>query len=216
MRGLSGLAGIPERCLAQASRKAPGQPLEAVGQRAFASFWWEWRWRSERRCLASAGLLLHSFVKVMRADRGYQVERVLAVDLSLFGQRYSTGESRVAFYRELAGNVRALPGILAAGAISDLPAAAGSSGASQTIFHATDTNFQSLVLARPVAMIRSVTAGYFAASGTTLRAGRFFTDHEQVPVALISESLGKPPLAGGNARRPLWAARSARAMSPDR
>jgi len=139
--------------------------------------------------LASAGLLLHSFVKVMRADRGYQVERVLAVDLSLFGQRYSAGPGRAAFYRELAENVRALPGVLAAGAISDLPAVAGSSGASRTIFHPTDTNFQSLVLARPVAMIRSVTTGYFAASGSLLRAGRFFADAEQVPVALISESL---------------------------
>ena len=139
--------------------------------------------------LVSAGLLLHSFVKVMHVDRGYQVERVLAVDLSLFGLRYSTGESRVAFYRELGGNVRSLPGILAAGAISDLPAASGSFGASQTIFYATDTSFQSAVLARPVAMIRSVTAGYFAASGTALRAGRFFTDQEQAPVALISESL---------------------------
>jgi predicted permease len=139
--------------------------------------------------LASAGLLLHSFVKVMRADRGYQVERVLAVDLSLFGQRYSTGESRVAFYRELAENVRALPGILAAGAISDLPAGTGSFGASRTIFYATDTNFQSLVLARPVAMIRGVTAGYLAASGSALRAGRFFTGQEQAPVAMISESL---------------------------
>jgi len=139
--------------------------------------------------LAPAGLLLHSFVKVMRADRGYQVERILAVDLSLFGQRYSTGESRVAFYRELAGKVRAFPGILAAGAISDLPAVSGSFGASRTIFHATDTNFQSLVLARPVAMIRSVTAGYLAASGSILRAGRFFADQEPIPVAMISESL---------------------------
>ena len=139
--------------------------------------------------LASAGLLLHSFVKVMRVDRGYQIERVLAVDLSLFGQRYSTGESRVELYRQLAGNVRALSGVLAAGAISDLPASAGSSGASQTIFYTTDTNFQSLVLARPVAMIRSVTTGYFAASGSSLLAGRFFTDHEEVPLSLISESL---------------------------
>ena len=139
--------------------------------------------------LASAGLLLHSFVKVMRADRGYQIERVLAVDLSLFGRRYSTDESRVAYYRDLAANVRALPGVLAAGAIDNLPPAAGASGSSQTIFHATDTNFDSVVLARPVAMVRSVTAGYFAASGTTLRAGRFFADHEPVPVALISESL---------------------------
>jgi len=141
--------------------------------------------------LASAGLLLHSFVKVIRADRGYQVERVLAAELTLSGQRYSTGESRVAFYRELAGNVRALAGVLAAGGISDLPATSGSSGKSRTIFHATDTNFQRLVLARPVAMIRSVTTGYFAASGTALRVGRFFTDQEPAPVALISESLVK-------------------------
>jgi predicted permease len=95
----------------------------------------------------------------------------------------------VAYYRDLAANVRALPGVLAAGAIDNLPPAAGPSGSSQTIFHATDTNFESVVLARPVAMVRSVTAGYFAASGTTLRAGRFFADHEPVPVALISESL---------------------------
>jgi predicted permease len=141
--------------------------------------------------LASAGLLLHSFVNVMRAERGYQVEHVFAVDLSLFGRRYSSGDSRVTFYRELAGNVQSLSGIAAAGAISDLPAVSGSSGASRTIFLATDTNFQNLVLARPVAMVRSITTGYFAASGTALRAGRFFTELEPAPVAIISESLAR-------------------------
>ena len=139
--------------------------------------------------LASAGLLLHSFVNVMGADRGYRIERLFAVDLSLFGQNYSSGESRIVFYRQVAENIRALPGIMAAGAISELPAESGASGASRTIFYAADKNFQSLVLARPVAMIRSVTTGYFAASGTVLRAGRFLTARERAPVALISESL---------------------------
>jgi putative ABC transport system permease protein len=139
--------------------------------------------------LASAGLLLHSFVNVMRADRGYQVEHALAVDLAPFGKRYSTGSQRAAFYRQLAGSIRALPGVFAAGAISELPAAAGISGTNQTIFHSTDTNFLSVVLQRPVALIRSATAGYFAASGTVLRAGRFFTEQDQIPIALISESL---------------------------
>lgn len=141
--------------------------------------------------LASAGLLVHSFVNVMRADRGYDVEGVLAVDLSLFGQRYDTSQSRIAFYRVLSANLRGIPGVLAAGAISDLPAAAASSGASRTIFQSTDTDFQNTVLTRPVAMVRSVTTGYFAASGTTLRAGRFFADQEPVLVALISESLAR-------------------------
>ena len=141
--------------------------------------------------LASASLLLHSFVKVMGADRGYEVERVLAADLIPSGQRYSTGQLRAAFYRELSGNIRALPGVLAAGAISDLPAASGTSGASQTIFYSTDTDFQSVVLHRPVALIRGVTPGYFAASRCGLRAGRFLTEQEPIPAAVVSESLAR-------------------------
>jgi predicted permease len=139
--------------------------------------------------LASAGLLLHSFVNVMKTDRGYQVERVLTADLSLFGQRYSMAEARAVFYLGLLENVRALPGVLAAGAISELPARSASSGASRTIFYATDTDLQGLVLARPVAMIRGVTEGYFAASGTPLRAGRLLANDETQPAAVISESL---------------------------
>jgi predicted permease len=138
--------------------------------------------------LASAGLLLHSFVKLMRADRGYDVQRVLAVDLSLFGQRYSSPTARGTFYAELLDRVRSLPGIVQAGGISHLPAASAK-GASPVIFHATDTDFQGLVLTRPVAMVRSVTEGYFVASGTALRAGRFLRDDEPGLVAVISESL---------------------------
>lgn len=138
--------------------------------------------------LASAGLLLHSFVKLMQADRGYDVQRVLAVDLSLFGQRYSSASARGAFYSELLDHVRSLPGVERAGGISHLPATAGR-GARPTIFHSTDTDFQSLVLARPVALVRSVTDGYFVASGTPLRAGRFLTGDEPQLVAVISESL---------------------------
>ena len=141
--------------------------------------------------LASAGLLLHSFINVVRADRGYQIEDVLVADISLFGERYAKAASRVEFYRELVSNVRALPGVLAAGTISDLPAVSSSIGASRTILLPTDVIFQHVVLTRPVAMIRSVTSGYFAASGTALRAGRFLTDDEPEPVAVISESLAR-------------------------
>ncbi|MGH9312594.1 MAG: FtsX-like permease family protein [Vicinamibacterales bacterium] len=141
--------------------------------------------------LATAGLLLHSFINVMQADRGYQIERVLAADISLFGDRYAKAPSRVAFYGELVGNVRALPGVSAAGMISDLPAVASTTRASRTILLPTDAIFQQVVLTRPVAMIRGVTSGYFAASGTALRAGRFLTDQEPWPVAVIGESLAR-------------------------
>jgi predicted permease len=139
--------------------------------------------------LASAALLLHSFINVSQADRGYVVEHVLALELSPGGQRYATGAQRTAFYRGLLTEVRALPGVLAAGAISSLPAL-GTSG-TQAIFHPTDRDSPSLALHRPVAGLRNVTPGYFAASGTALRAGRAFSEQDVAPVAVIGESLGR-------------------------
>src|SRR5262245_22383253 len=139
--------------------------------------------------LASAGLLLHSFVRLSRVDRGYELEPTLAVDLALPRRSYSTTEQRAQFYRQLTENIRGLPGVEAVGAVSDLPAM-GVSG-SQTIFYQTDTDLQSVVMQRPVAGQRSATPGYFAASLTALKAGRFFTEQDQIPVAVISESLAR-------------------------
>ena len=140
--------------------------------------------------LGVSALLLHSFVRISVADRGYETDGVLTVDLSLFGSRYSAGESRVAFYEDVTQRVRALPGVMSTGAISDLPALATGSGGSRTIFREDDQPpFQRLMLTRPIARLRSVTTGYFAASGTPLRAGRPFDSNEQELVALMSESL---------------------------
>ena len=139
--------------------------------------------------LTSAGLLLHSFVRLSRVDRGYDVERTLALDLDLPGRSHPTPERRIAFLQQLTENIRGLPGVEAVGAISDLPAT-GVSG-NWTIFYQTDTDFQSVVLQRPAAGQRSATPGYFAASLTALKAGRFFTEQDQTPVAVISESLAR-------------------------
>src|SRR5215475_8359504 len=99
--------------------------------------------------LTSAGLLLHSFVRLSRVDRGYDVERTMAFNIGLPGQSHPTPEQRIAFLQQLTENVRGLPGVEAVGAISDLPAM-GVSG-SQAIFYQTDTDFQSVVMRRPVA-----------------------------------------------------------------
>jgi putative ABC transport system permease protein len=139
--------------------------------------------------LTSAGLLLHSFVQLARVDRGYEVERALTLGLVLPGRSYSTTEQRVGFFRQLTENIRGLPGVEAVGAVSDLPAI-GVSG-SQTTFYETDTDLYSVVMQRPVAGQWAATPGYFAASTTALKAGRFFTEQDQTPVAVISESLAK-------------------------
>src|SRR5262249_52589813 len=136
--------------------------------------------------LTSAGLLLHSFARLSRVDRGYDVERTLALNINLAGRSH---EQRIEFIRRLTENIRGLPGVAAAGAVSDLPAL-GVSG-NQTIFYQTDTDLYSVVMQRPVAGQRSATPGYFAASLTALKAGRFFTEQDQSPVAVISESLAR-------------------------
>jgi predicted permease len=130
----------------------------------------------------------------------------MAVDLSLSGERYAKADARVAFYRDLAEHVRTVPGVVAAGAVSDLPAVAGFTGASRAVLYESDTSLQRVLLARPVAMIRSVTSGYFATSGTTLRAGRFLADEEPNLAIVISESLARwlwpdDPLAAVVGRR---------------
>ena len=139
--------------------------------------------------LASGALLLHSFLNVMNGDRGYDVDGVLTADLSLFGDRYKAPDARGAFYTELVDAVRALPGVTAAGAINNLPAVSASDGPSRAILLPEDTDAGAVMLKRPVAMIRAVTPGYFAASGATLRAGRTFTGAEQQLVCIVSESL---------------------------
>jgi putative ABC transport system permease protein len=139
--------------------------------------------------LASAALLLYSFVNVMNADRGYDVQNVLTVDLSLSDGRYSGQTQRMNFYRTLTEDIAGLPGVLAAGAISDAPVVAASG--SQAIFLETDTDFDTSILKRPVAGFRQVTPGYFAASGTTLVAGRFFEPQDPVTTAIIGESLAR-------------------------
>jgi predicted permease len=135
--------------------------------------------------LAVAGLLLHSFVNVMRVETGYAVERVLAVDLSLPEQQY-TSPLTVGFYRQLIERVRALPGVTAAGAISLLPIA--HEGMISMVLIESDTQVR---LDRPAALRRSVTPELFAAMEIPLVAGRTFREEEPALVAIISESLAR-------------------------
>jgi predicted permease len=139
--------------------------------------------------LTSAGLLLHSFVRLARVDRGYEVERALAFDLALPERSYSTPEQRIEFYRGLTENIRGLPGVEAVGGVSILPAA-GVAGLNRILL-SEDIDYYKVALKRPVAGIWSASAGYFAASMTALKAGRFFTEQDRNPVTVISESLAR-------------------------
>ena len=137
--------------------------------------------------LVVAGLLLRSFANLLSVDRGFEVERVLSFDLALSPEGYQ-GSQRVVFYRDLLENMRALPGVASAGAISILPLTSEAEGQTFLILLEGDAE---ATLDRPVAHSRGVTPGYFAAMGIPLAAGRFLEAEEPASHVVVSEELAQ-------------------------
>ena len=103
--------------------------------------------------LVVAGLLLRSFVNLLRVDRGFGVERVLSVDLAVSGERYA-GSQTLAFYRDLLETVRALPDVTAAGAVNILPLTSQAEGNVTPVYLESDTEQR---IDGPIAQYRIVT-----------------------------------------------------------
>ena len=140
--------------------------------------------------LVGAGLLLHSFAKVMNVDKGFTVERILAADLSLSERQYSR-ERGIAFYQELASRVGALPGVISAGIVTAPPLGGKARrGESGPVYFESDTD-PARTVDRPFGAFQSVTKGYFATLGIPLRAGRLLEDQEPVPATVISAGLAR-------------------------
>jgi putative ABC transport system permease protein len=68
--------------------------------------------------LSGAGLLTRSFLRVQATDRGFASENVLLLQVDLPGT-YDNAAKIAAYYNEAIRRIRALPGVLAAGAVSD-------------------------------------------------------------------------------------------------
>ena len=112
--------------------------------------------------LVGAGLLVPSFVAVMRADRGFRTDRVLAVTVQAW-QWYPKPERRVAFVREAVARLGALPGVRAAGVTSSLPLAEGI-GQDEAAFHVEGQAPRPGTEA-PTTHVTVATAGYLDALG---------------------------------------------------
>ena len=122
--------------------------------------------------LASAGLLLESFRRLIGQDLGYQPRSVIAMDLSQFG--FDTNGDVCRMYRALRERLAALPGVEAVGTISSAPLTG-----KWTFNERPDIVGQSVPVAdRPSVAATFVAFDYFQAMGIPLREGRFFRDDE--------------------------------------
>jgi putative ABC transport system permease protein len=139
--------------------------------------------------LVGAGLMVRSFVAMLRDDIGFNPHSALSFRLSLPEEKYSEAQRR-GFYDQLLKRLETLPGVVAAGAVSILPLSNDSDGRIFKIVGRPPFEKGN----EPGADYRIVTPGYFDAIGMPLRRGRDFTagDNEQAPaVAIINETFAR-------------------------
>lgn len=138
--------------------------------------------------LLSAGtvLLLRSFTSVLSVDPGFRPDGLLTMQITL-PARLTTADARLAYYDELFEQLRATPGVVAAGGTTRLPL--GSTSVSTTI----DIEGRPRPDAeRPEVQFRRAVDDFFGAMQMPIVRGRAFTrdDGPQAPlVAVINEAM---------------------------
>jgi len=140
--------------------------------------------------LIGAGLMVRSFVEMLRADLGIRPDNVLALQISLPKETYEDKSKQLAFYDQLQTRVRSLPGVVKVGAVNIVPFSSGNQSSNfQIIGRPPFTQGQ-----EPDAQIRVATPEYFEAIGTALRRGRLFNAQDEANAArviLINEAFAR-------------------------
>ncbi|HEU4631413.1 MAG TPA: ABC transporter permease [Gemmatimonadaceae bacterium] len=144
--------------------------------------------------LVGAGLLMRGFLLLQRNETGVQAERVLTAHLEVPGSLVGPGLPGQTML-PLLERIRAVPGVREAGLTSLLPMdAAGTNGN-----YWVDRRPWPPQGSEPLAEMRVVTPGYFAALGIPVLAGRSFTvadDSLQPLRVVINQALAKHAFPG--------------------
>src|SRR6185436_14548386 len=139
--------------------------------------------------LVGGALLFRSFSRLMAVDPGFRGDRTLTLATSLPVAGYRTGADVRAFYSRLMERFGAIPGVVAAGASTDLPLGVRDRRGF-TIENERDSNRD---LPHSCAN-ESVIGQYFDALGIPLKRGRVFTpqdDSRAEPVVVINEAMAR-------------------------
>lgn len=124
--------------------------------------------------LVGAGVMLRSFMNLLRLDPGFQPQHVLTAEIALPGVNYQKAENIALFYQKLLTNLGTLPGVHAIGAGSDLP------------WTGYDENLGGFTVEGKTpppheefhARYHTASPDYFRAIGIPLLHGRFFNDQD--------------------------------------
>ena len=142
-----------------------------------------------------AGLMTRSFVKLLQIDLGFARDHRVALNFTLSDARHPTETEIKDTYAEMLNRVRKVPGVIAAGAIRDLPFR----GDGEAIGFLPPGVTPAADGELPRATLMFASDGFFAAMGIPLVAGRDLTpqDRKGAPIALvINEALAKKYFQG--------------------
>ncbi len=145
--------------------------------------------------LIAAGLLLASFQRVLAVDPGFNTERILTGNVNMPPSRYKDDPALRTFMTRALERVRAVPGVVQAGATTTIPFG-GSNSDSVILAEGYQMKpGESLISPHQI----DVTTGYFETLQVPLIAGRFFTeaDTDASPrVVIVDERLANRFWAG--------------------
>jgi predicted permease len=167
----------------QLSRVAPGSGLSESGARGASAGRRHVRLRGvlvicevSLACvlLVGAGLLLRSFVNLLRSDYGFFPEHVLTASISLPNVTYRDAAANARFYDRMVAKLQAVPGVEVVGTGTDLP------------WTGYDDNLGGFLIEgkQPPphqdfhARYHAASSDYFRALGIPLIGGRFFADYD--------------------------------------
>jgi predicted permease len=135
--------------------------------------------------VATAGLLVRSFLRLTSVDTGFHAENVLTARMLLLPVQKE--EYRAETVRQMLDRIRALPGVVAAGSIGILPMEGTNSG---TGYYRADRP-DPAPNARPGGDVSIITPGYFEAMRIPMIHGRAFDAEDRAgspPLAILNQS----------------------------
>jgi putative ABC transport system permease protein len=139
--------------------------------------------------LISAGLLMNSFRHLRAVHPGFDADNVLTADVSMPVAKYAKGQQRARFMKEVMSQLRQLPGVRYASAVSVLPESSN--------FNQMTMDIQGRVFPKgeaPGPDQYDVTPDYFRELNIPLLQGRLFIDQDDrdhLNVALINETAAR-------------------------
>ncbi len=144
-----------------------------------------------------SGLLIKSLYNVEQVDLGFNPERVLSFQVSLPALRYKEPDKITGFYDLAAQNIRSLPGIRSASAVSTLPLSSN--------YHFINLEVEGerppVGSQHPLVDSPAVLPGYFETVRCPIIQGRDFNMSDRInalPVAIVDDVLAARAWPGQN------------------